>query len=272
MITTEECLEKIAQEENFKLLEAHCEIGYGKSKFSDATTVSSKYFFQRLGFETVDALDSNSFEGANVIHDLNVLLSKDFKNFGDYNFICDGGTIEHVFSMPNALKNIFDLLSVDGRIMHVNPLNMFNHGFYNYSTCFFEDFYSCNNFLINECGVFKKWNNNLRERWLYTTSDKNSQFIRSLNPTTFDGATFGIIFIATKLHNSTGDQIPQQGHYLIAWDPSSDSAEYNNSGLVHGDSLLKSIYRKLKTIPILNILITSLRNRYANFLVKWEAI
>jgi hypothetical protein len=81
VLTTEESLKKIAQEENFKLLEAHSDIGYGRSKYGvHATTISSKYFFQRLGFETVDSLDFSSYEGANIIHDLNVLLDKDFKN------------------------------------------------------------------------------------------------------------------------------------------------------------------------------------------------
>jgi hypothetical protein len=272
VLASVDSLEKIAQEENFKLSEAHCDIGYGKSKFIDATTISSKYFFQRLGFETVDALDYSSFEGANIVHDLNVLLEKDFKNIGDYNLVFDAGTMEHVFSMPNTLKNVFDLLSVGGRIMHLSPVNFFNHGFYNFSTCFFEDFYSCNNFLINECGIYKKLNNDWRDRWFYAEGDKNSQFIRSLNPTTFDGATFGINFTATKLHNSTGDHIPQQGYYLLNWAVSGDKAVTENSGLVQGDTPLKSIYGKLNTIPILKILLTALRNKYANSLVKWEAI
>jgi hypothetical protein len=272
VLTTEKRLEKTAQEENFKLLEANCDIGYGKSKFSDATTVSSKYFFQRLGFKTVDALDFSDFEGANIVHDLNVPCNKDFKNIGDYNLIFDGGTIEHIFSMPNILKNIFDLLSVGGRIMHSAPVNMFNHGFYNYSTCFFEDFYSCNNFLINECAIIKWTERTWPDNAFYTLGDRNSQFIRSLNPTTFDGATFAINFTATKIHKSTGDHIPQQGDYLIAWNPSSDRADPHNSGLVHGNTLLKSIYRKLNTIPILKTLMPSLRDKYKNSLVNWETI
>jgi hypothetical protein len=274
VVTTEECLEKTAQDENFELLKAHSDIGDDRSNFDEhRTTVSSKYFFQRLGFETVDILDYSNFEGANIVHDLNVLLNKDFKGIGDYNFIYDGGTMEHIFSMPNVLKNIFDLLSVGGRISHFSPINMFNHGFYNYSTCFFEDFYSCNNFLINECKILKKKNRYFADAdyYYYTSGDKNSQFTRSWNPTTFDGAIFQLNFIATKLHKSTGDHIPQQGAYLTAWNPPSE-AEVGNSGLVHGNTLLKSIYGKLNTIPILKILISSLRNKYANSLVKWESI
>ena len=272
VLTTLERLEKTAQEENFELLESNCDIGYGKSKFSDAKTINSKYFFQRLGFDTVDALDYSSFEGANIIHDLNVLLAKDFINIGEYNLIYDGGTIEHIFNMPNVLINIFELLSVGGRIIHASPVNMFNHGFYNYSTCFFEDFYGCNDFFINECGIMKSTVRNGPDTAYYTQGDKNSQFIRAINPTIFNGATFGINFIATKHDKSTGNNTPQQGYYLLAWEPSSDNGGSNNSNLIDREVLLKSIYRKLKNIPVLRILITSLRNRYLNSLVKWELI
>jgi hypothetical protein len=82
---------------------------------------------------------------------------------------------------------------------------------------------------------------------------------------------FGINFIATKLCKSTGDHILQQRAYLIAWNPSSEG-ELENSRLVYGNTLLKSIYGKLNTIPILKILMRSLRDKYASSLVNWKSI
>lgn len=269
---TKESLEKIAKQENFKLSEARCDIGLGRSSFVDSPTISSEYFFQRLGFETVDALDQNAFEKSNVIHDLNILFEQNSKYINNYNFVFDGGTLEHVFNTPNALANIFELLSVGGRTMHCSPAaNWYNHGFYCFSSCFFEDFYSHNNFQIEECGIFKMfpWN----ERVLYTEGDKNSQFIRSLNPTTFNGAIFGLNFIATKLPNSTGNQIPQQGYYLNVWAGEVDgSAAIDPAGLAPDKKTLKLIYGKLKTIPIIRTLFIALRNYYANSLVNWRDI
>ena len=264
---TKETLEKIAKQENFKLSEARCDIGPGRSSFVDSPTISSEYFFQRLGFKTVDALDQNAFEKANIIHDLNILFEQNSKYFNNYNFVYDGGTLEHVFHTPNALANIFELLSVGGRIMHASPAaNHYNHGFYCFSACFFEDFYSQNNFQIEECGIVKifPW----KERVLYTEGDKNSQFIRSLNPTTFDGAIFELNFIATKLPNSTGNQIPQQGFYVDKWAGEVDGI----AGLAQGNTTLKLIYGKLKTIPIIGMLFIKLRNYYANSLVNWRGI
>ena len=82
---TKESLEKIAKQENFKLSEARCNIELGRSSFVNSPTISSEYFFQRLGFETVDALDQNAFEKANIIHDLNILFEQNSKYINNYN-------------------------------------------------------------------------------------------------------------------------------------------------------------------------------------------
>jgi hypothetical protein len=225
-----------------------------------------------LGFESVDSLDQSTFENATIIHDLNNPLEKECNYRGSYNLVLDGGTMEHVFHIPNTLENIFDLLSVDGRIIHINPINTVNHGFYSFSPIFFEEFYGTNGFSINEFGLMKFPIFEPHNNWLYTPCGKNSQFTRSFNPTLFDGALFLVIFIATKLSDSTGNKIPQQGLYVETWDPSKDSDEVGNSGLVHGNSPLKSIYAKLITIPALKYIARYLRDKYANSLIKWEAI
>jgi hypothetical protein len=115
--------------------------------------------------------------------------------------------------------------------------------------------------------IFESHNN-----WLYTPCGKNSQFTRSFNPTLFDGALFLVIFIATKLSDSTGNKIPQQGLFIEAQYLSKDSDEVGNSGLVHGNSPLKSIYAKLITIPVLKYIARYLRDKHANSLINWEAI
>jgi len=272
VLATEQSIKKISEEENFNLSEPSEDIGQGKSKFSDAVTVNDKYFFQSLGFEIVDSLDVSTFEGANVIHDLNKLLTKELKNRATYDLIYDGGTMEHIFHIPNILKNIFDLLSVDGRIIHVNPINLLNHGLYNFSTCFYEDFYSANGFSINECGVIKVPNVSWNGNHYYISGDKNSQFIRSINPGLLDGASYLTHFIATKLHDSSGDRVPQQGIYNMEQNSSDSVEEQGNSGLVYGNSPIKFIYNKLLGVPIFKPFFKFLRDKYANSLVKWEVI
>ena len=74
--TTKQILEELASEEGFKLSEPHCAIECGKSKFGNMATINDSYFFQRLGFESVDSLDQSTFENATIIHDLNKPLEK----------------------------------------------------------------------------------------------------------------------------------------------------------------------------------------------------
>jgi SAM-dependent methyltransferase len=91
--------------------------------------------FLDLGFETVDSLDYSSFEGASLIHNLNTPLPADHKTF---DYIFDGGTIEHIFNLPQVCENIINLLNIGGLYISVVPNNNFSgHGIYQFSPEFF---------------------------------------------------------------------------------------------------------------------------------------
>jgi len=91
--------------------------------------------FQELGFETVDSLDYSSFEGASLVYNLNAPLPADQKTF---DYIFDGGTIEHIFNLPQVCENIINLLNIGGLYVSVVPNNNFSgHGIYQFSPEFF---------------------------------------------------------------------------------------------------------------------------------------
>ena len=82
------------------------------------------------GFHTIDSLDNSSFENATVIHDMN----KPIKISAKYGLVFDGGTIEHIFNMPQLFENIINLLEVGGIFCSVTVNNNFSgHGFYQFS-------------------------------------------------------------------------------------------------------------------------------------------
>ncbi len=88
----------------------------------------------------MDCLDIVAARGSEIVVDLNepieqVLVSQ-------YDIVLDGGTMEHCFNVPQVLKNILAMTKPGGYIIHVNPLNMFNHGFYSFSPTFYHDFYT----------------------------------------------------------------------------------------------------------------------------------
>lgn len=104
-------------------------------------------FFKMFGFEKVSAVDYSEYEGADIVFDLNSDLPDELNESFDY--IINGGTLEHVFDIKRAVTNMSKMLKYGGIIMHSSPaVGWVNHGFYSISPTFFQDFYSVNGFEI----------------------------------------------------------------------------------------------------------------------------
>lgn len=65
-----------------------------------------------LGAEEIHSLDASDFEGADIICDLNRPIPEEYRN--QLTCIIDGGTTEHIFSFPQAMENVIDMLTVGG--------------------------------------------------------------------------------------------------------------------------------------------------------------
>ena len=54
---------------------------------------------------------------------------------GQFDVVYDGGTLEHVFNFPVALRNAMELLRPGGRLftIHTCANNLCGHGFYQFS-------------------------------------------------------------------------------------------------------------------------------------------
>jgi len=88
--------------------------------------------FEYLGSNTVSSLDASSYEGADIVHDLNMPISDDY--ISRYDTIFDGGTIEHVFNLPIVFDNVKRMLKLGGLFLSVNAANnQLGHGFYQFS-------------------------------------------------------------------------------------------------------------------------------------------
>ena len=92
-----------------------------------------------FGAETVDSMDASSYEGATLVHDLNVPLDDP----PTFDVVMDFGTLEHVFNAPAALSTMIRMCRAGGRIIHVLPCNNFcGHGFWQFSPELFFSLYS----------------------------------------------------------------------------------------------------------------------------------
>jgi hypothetical protein len=88
--------------------------------------------FRLLGAGEVQALDFSDYEGAQIIADLNEPVPANLHQAFDAVF--DGGTLEHVFHFPTALRNAMAMTRVGGTlILSTTANNLCGHGFYQFS-------------------------------------------------------------------------------------------------------------------------------------------
>jgi SAM-dependent methyltransferase len=103
-------------------------------------------FLRLLGAKTVEAADASGYEGAELIHDFNHPLPAAWEQ--RYDWVLDGGTLEHIFNFPVALANCMRLVRENGRLFLFTPANNYcGHGFYQFSPeLFFRVFQPENGF------------------------------------------------------------------------------------------------------------------------------
>jgi len=107
-------------------------------------------FLLALGAESVESMDASGYEEASLTHDLNRAVPAAWHE--RFDLIFDGGTLEHVFDFPTAIKNCMKMIKPGGRFASVTiPNNWCGHGFYQFSPeLFFRVFSADNGFSVQE--------------------------------------------------------------------------------------------------------------------------
>jgi SAM-dependent methyltransferase len=97
---------------------------------------ADSFFRDCLHVQDFHTMDYSDYEGADLLHDLNSPLSPE--HYGKFDAVVDGGTLEHIFNVPEALKTYMRLVNVGGRIFIFTPANgNCGHGFFQFSPEFF---------------------------------------------------------------------------------------------------------------------------------------
>ena len=104
--------------------------------FLDIPFISDDSFadglFVGLGAKILRYLDNSPYEGADLIHALNLPIPGSLEQ--KWSCIIDAGTLEHVFNFPEAIKNLMRLVKEGGHLLFITPWNGFaGHGFYQFS-------------------------------------------------------------------------------------------------------------------------------------------
>ena len=85
-----------------------------------------------LGVDSLCTMDSSTYEGATMVHDLNRPVTESLRCMFDV--VIDCGSLEHIFNVSTALSNLMTMLKVGGSIFITTPANnLCGHGFYQFS-------------------------------------------------------------------------------------------------------------------------------------------
>ncbi len=120
---------------------------------------------ESLGFLSTDTLDINNNASLNL--DMSIFIDKSYYN--RFNLIIDAGVLFWCFNPGIGLMNVYNMLKVDGYVMHITGVSGFyGRAYYNMHPKLFEDFYERNG--------AQHWLSTYRYREL-----NNSLFVRITN-------------------------------------------------------------------------------------------
>lgn len=115
---------------------------------SEKTISSASELYKHLGFESHSSIDGFEAENCHVI-DLNkdISIKEELELKAD--LVTNFGTTEHIFNQYSAFKNIHNLCSVGGVIVHSVPIaGNVQHGYYNYQPRMFQEMALINEYEI----------------------------------------------------------------------------------------------------------------------------
>jgi hypothetical protein len=164
-----------------------------------------------LGAESVTSFDASSYENASEIHDFNHPIDDKFKN--RFTAVLDGGTLEHIFNFPTALKNCMEMVVEGGHFLSITPTNNFlGHGFYQFSPeLHYGVFNEANGFEIVDLIFFEDFEG---APWYRVCDPKAAR-----GRVTLENARPAYLLVIAKRSEIKPifTQYPQQSDYSLAW-------------------------------------------------------
>lgn len=130
--------------------------GYSPSRFTkapqhgkDFQIPETREFMEKV-VKSFECVDVARIQGTERIVDLNYA-----QDLGEFDFVIDPGTLEHCFNVSQGLLNAAGAVRAGGRIMHISPVSMVNHGFWNFCPTLYHDFYRQNGWTVELLEIYE---------------------------------------------------------------------------------------------------------------------
>lgn len=115
---------------------------FGLAPDDPAQAQYCEWVLRAIGAGEVASLDISDYEKATHIGDLGAPMALPRA----YDTVIDAGSLEHVFDVATAFRNLISFTAVGGRIVHVLPVNQLSgHGFWQISSDLIYTLYSDQN-------------------------------------------------------------------------------------------------------------------------------
>jgi hypothetical protein len=194
-----------------------------------------------LGAEHTTSIDASAYEGASVVHDMNLPLRDDLRNA--FSLVIDAGTLEHIFNFPTAIKSCMEMIAEGGHLLIMTPANNFTgHGFYQFSPeLFFRIFSASNGFVVDRAIVCET---SPEAPW-YQVTDPAAAGRRVELTTT--RPTYIMVQARRVRLVPIFAEIPQQSDYTVLWKESSGKTPTGRPGWVPSfpERLIRGIARRV---------------------------
>jgi hypothetical protein len=172
----------------------------------------SENFLKCLGARDVVSIDASDYEKSSFIHDMNRPIGDELKQ--KFSVVIDGGTLEHVFNFPVAIRNCMEMLKIGGHFFaHTMANNFMGHGFYQFSPeLFYRVFSPENGFRMHRAVVFESRIG--KPRW-YEAADP--QQVGERGELVNGRQTYLLIHAERIADVPIFARPPQQADYLAVW-------------------------------------------------------
>ena len=187
------------------------------TRHSSKKNLSDTALLKSFSNAKYSCLDVSNYEGANIIHDMNLPIPNSLKN--KFDFIYNGSCMDNIFNPVSFLINTTEMLKPGGRILHHERSTTGAGAYLAFSPEYFFSYYSINKFAdVKIYETIKKKSTNRFEGKAdlfsyspYFTRDHNYNHLKSINSTE---GLMHLLVLAEKGKSSTSNVSPIQMQYL----------------------------------------------------------
>lgn len=168
--------------------------------------------FRFLGASSLASTDVSDYEQATYVFDMNRPSPSELD--GQFTTVVDGGSLEHIFNVPQAMANCMNMLAVGGYFIGLTPANnYFGHGFYQFSAELFFRVFDAPNGFVTKRMVLVEDDQSGRD-WFDVSDPAQAKERVTLT----SAAQSQLFIIARKVEQRTPFSTPPyQSDYVVRW-------------------------------------------------------